>query len=192
MGPYGAALADGSEYRGNYGLPYEELVSFHAERLEVLASAEPDLLAVETIPDAFEATAVVEALTAHPDIPAWLTFSCRDSATTCGGDAFEDAVAVAAAASSVRAVGVNCTAPEHIAGLLAAARRVTDLPFVVYPNAGRTWDAGSRSWSAGGTDVLADEAVLAWADTGAMLVGGCCGLGPAAISAISAALPRRS
>lgn len=188
VGPYGAALADGSEYRGQYGRTHDELVQFHAERLAVLAGADPDLFAVETIPDAFEAAAVIEALAAHPKLPAWITFSCKDDATTCGGDAFVDAVRLTASAPSVVAVGVNCTAPEHVGALLSAARTVTDLPLVVYPNAGRTWDAGTREWTGAGADVLPADEVRGWAETGAQLIGGCCGLGPRAIEEIAAAL----
>jgi homocysteine S-methyltransferase len=190
VGPYGAALADGSEYRGRYGLTHRELVDFHAPRLGVLADARPDLFAVETIPDAVEAAAIVEALGNHPQTPAWVTFSCTDAATTCGGDAFGDAVRVAAAAPSVVAVGVNCTAPEHVHGLLTLARQATDLPLVVYPNAGRTWDAAARSWTGGGADTIPAAQVDAWVAAGAQLVGGCCGLGPTAIAAISATLAK--
>ena len=188
VGPYGAALADGSEYRGQYGRTHEELVQFHAERLAVLAQAAPDLFAVETIPDAFEAAAVVEALAEHSDVPAWISFSCKDDATTCGGDAYVDAVRLAASAPSVVAVGVNCTAPEHVGALLSAARTVTELPLVVYPNAGRTWDAGTRAWTGAWADALPRDEVRGWAAAGARLIGGCCGLGPQAIEEIAAAL----
>jgi homocysteine S-methyltransferase len=191
VGPYGASLADGSEYRGNYGVSHDELVAFHRRRLGALAEAGPDLFAVETIPDAVEAAAVVEALASHPEVPAWLTYSCRDAESTCGGDRFADAVRVAATAPSVVAVGVNCTAPEHVGGLLAAARQATDLPLVVYPNAGRTWDAAARSWTGAGSDTLPAAQVHAWASAGAALIGGCCGLGPSAVAAISAALEPR-
>jgi len=188
VGPYGAALADGSEYRGRYGLSLDELVTFHAERLEVLASARPDAFAVETIPDALEAAAVAVALADHPQIPAWVAFSCRDGATTCGGDAFADAVRVAVTAPSVVAVGVNCTAPEHVSALLQQAALVTRLPLVAYPNAGRTWDAAARAWSGAGTATIASSAVRAWVEEGARLIGGCCGLGPQAIAEIAGAL----
>jgi homocysteine S-methyltransferase len=191
VGPYGAALADGSEYRGRYGLRHDELVAFHAQRLAALAEASPDLFAVETIPDALEAGAIAEALAGHPQIPAWISFSCADAATTCGGDTFSDAVMVAASAASVAAVGVNCTAPEHILGLLQRAADVTDLPLVVYPNAGRTWDPGTRAWSGVGADTVPADAVLDWVDAGASLLGGCCGLGPAAVAGIAAVLATR-
>ena len=188
VGPYGAALADGSEYRGNYGLSHDELVDFHAPRLAVLAAAAPDLFAVETIPDALEASAIATALAEYPRIPAWVTFACRNSATTCGGDAFTDAVRAAGAAPSVVAVGVNCTAPEHVAGLLRLAADATDVALVAYPNAGRAWDATARAWSGAASDELAPDDVRSWVEAGAKLVGGCCGVGPAAISGISRVL----
>src|SRR5690349_6878834 len=48
VGPYGAYLADGSEYRGAYGIDKASLRDFHAPRLELLAAEQPDLIAVET------------------------------------------------------------------------------------------------------------------------------------------------
>jgi homocysteine S-methyltransferase len=191
VGPYGANLPDGGEYRGGYGLGHDELVGFHRERLEVLAAAAPDVFAVETIPDADEARAIAEALAAHPRIPAWISFACSDSRHTCAGDRFEHAVAEATAAPSVAAVGVNCTAPEYLEGLLEAARRVTGLPLVVYPNTGRTWDGPGNRWLGEGTDRLSETTVGRWADLGATLIGGCCGLGPGAVSDIDRVLRQR-
>ena len=186
VGPYGATLHDGSEYRGNYGLTKAELVDFHRVRLEVLAEAEPDLLAIETIPDILEAEALVEVLADFPRLPAWLSFSCADGAHLNGGQRFFDAVAVAVSAPTIRAVGVNCTAPEHVAGLLAAGSGASaGRPFVVYPNAGRLWDGANETWNGDGTDRLPPVQVRSWVDLGARLVGGCCGLGPAAIAQIA-------
>jgi len=191
VGPYGAALADGSEYRGHYGVSHADLVAFHAGRLGVLAECGPDLFAVETIPDAVEATAVAQALAEHPGIPAWITFSCADAATTCGGDDFAGAVAALAGAPTVVAVGVNCTAPEHVLGLLQRAAQVSDLPLVAYPNAGRTWDAAARSWTGVGADVVPAAVVEQWLDAGAAMIGGCCGLGPQAVAVIAGMLQGR-
>ncbi len=189
VGPYGATRHDGSEYRGRYGLSPRALVDFHRERLEVLAGAGPDLLAVETIPDLDEAAALVEVLADHPDLPAWISFSCADGATTCAGQPYADAVAVAVSAPTVRAVGVNCTKPEHVASLLAAAQPArAGRPYVVYPNAGRVWDGVASQWNGDGRDRLPSAAVTGWAGLGAALVGGCCGLGPAAVGAIAATL----
>jgi homocysteine S-methyltransferase len=192
VGPFGATRHDGSEYRGGYGLTHDELVAFHRERLDVLAAAGPDLLAIETIPDVVEAQALVEVLADHPDLPAWLSYSCADGAHTCAGQPFAEAVAVAVSAPTVRAVGINCTAPEHVAALLAAgAGQRRDRPYVVYPNAGRVWDGPTSQWNGDGTDRLPAAAVREWVGLGAALVGGCCGLGPAAVHDIATAIAHR-
>ncbi|MGW5653912.1 homocysteine S-methyltransferase [Streptomyces humi] len=174
VGPYGAMLADGSEYRGNYGLTVAELTRFHRPRLEALAEAAPDVFAVETIPDLREAEAVLTALDGL-GIPAWLSYSVRGT-TTSAGQPLTEAFALARSSEAVVATGVNC-APA--AAATAALALVTGLPGVVYPNGGGTWDPESRGWL-GARDEIADLAP-AWLGAGAALVGGCCRVGPAEI-----------
>jgi homocysteine S-methyltransferase len=189
VGPYGATLHDGSEYRGRYGVAHEDLVAFHRARIEVLVGAGPDLLAIETVPDLEEARAILDALDGA-DVPAWMSFSCADDAHTCAGQRIEDAAALVAE-SRVAAIGVNCTKPDHIAGLVARIRTsAPDLPIVVYPNAGRVWDGAASEWLGAGSDLLPRPAVQSWFDAGVSLVGGCCGLGPTAIADIAATAMR--
>ena len=184
VGPYGAILHDGSEYRGRYGLTHQQLVDFHRERLDVLAAGGPDLLAIETIPDVDEAAALVDVLADHPGLPAWMCFSAADDEHTCAGQPIEEAVAVALNAPSVVAVGINCTDPRHVAGLVTRMRTVTDLPIVVYPNAGGAWDPVDGTWHESGDGVFPDEIVRAWQAAGAMAIGGCCGTDARAVAAI--------
>ncbi len=134
VGPYGAYLADGSEYSGDYGVGSDRLHDFHSERLGVLVSAGPDLLAIETIPSLPETEVLVELLRDHPDMPAWITFSCRDGAHISDGTGIGEAVAVAGSAPNVIGVGVNCTDPAYITSILENA--ASDKPLVCYPNAG--------------------------------------------------------
>jgi homocysteine S-methyltransferase len=189
VGPYGAIRHDGSEYRGRYGLSHQELVDFHRERLEVLAAAEPDLLAVETIPDLDEAAALVEVLADFPGLPAYVSFSCRDGSTVSAGQPAREAAALVASAPTAVAVGVNCTAPEHVGSLLdEMAAGAPGLALVAYPNAGRTWDAMTESWVGEGASTLPADAVAGWVSRGARLVGGCCGLGPDAIQSVATTL----
>lgn len=191
VGPYGAITHDGGEYRGRYGLTHEQLVEFHAERVAVLVDAGPDLLAIETIPDADEAAALVDVLADHPDIAAWMTFSCGSATCTWAGQSIGDAVAVAAQSPSVRAVGVNCVDPALVAGLLQRIRAAVPLPMVAYPNAGRVWLPETESWSpASGGSGLPPEAVDAWLDAGVALLGGCCMTGPSDIAGIATASSR--
>ncbi|MFD6290837.1 homocysteine S-methyltransferase [Streptomyces sp. NPDC060205] len=184
VGPYGAMLADGSEYRGRYGLSVGELERFHRPRVEVLAGARPDVLALETVPDVDEARALVRAVRGL-GVPAWLSYSVAEGRTR-AGQSLEEAFAVAADADEVIAVGVNCCAPEEVDAAVATAVRVTGKPVVVYPNSGETWDAGVRAWS--GRSTFAPERVVGWERVGARLIGGCCRVGPGAVSGIAAAL----
>ena len=180
VGPYGATLADGSEYHGDYAITDEALRQFHAERLALLAESAPDLLAIETIPSAREALALRDALEGNT-LPAWFAFTCRDDARTASGDRIEDAIAIAASVPGVIAVGVNCTDPVFIGPLLERAASVTDLPLVAYGNAGQAWNAAAGVWE--GT-AAASFPVDRWVEAGARLIGGCCGVGPAGIAAL--------
>ncbi len=184
VGPYGAMLADGSEYRGRYGLSVAELERFHRPRMEVLAAAAPDVLALETVPDTDEAEALVRALRGL-DVPAWLSYSAAGGRTR-AGQPLEDAFALAARADEVIAVGVNCCTPEDADHAVALAARVTGKPVVVYPNSGETWDAGARAWT--GRPTFTASRVTGWRESGARLIGGCCRVGPETIAAVAGTL----
>jgi len=171
IGPYGAALADGSEYKGNYGVTKSALKDFHARRLEVLISTSPDLLALETMPDTFEVEVLLELLSDCP-IPYWVSYSCKAGNQTNAGQSFTEAVSLA---KDAMAVGINCTAPELITDLLLSAEGVK--PFVVYPNSGRSWNAKTKEWE-GSSEAGFDELLIkSWISAGAQIIGGCCGIG---------------
>lgn len=191
VGPYGAVLGNGAEFTGDYDRDEDELVAFHVPRLHALASAEPDLLACETIPSVVEARALVRALEEVPHVPAWVSFSCRNAAEICDGTPFETAVRVAASAPNVVAVGVNCTSPLHLDGLIRIAAAETDRPIVVYPNRGAFWDGVRRAWvDPPRQDARPPLQPLRWREAGARLIGGCCGIGPSQIAAMALELGR--
>ncbi|MGW0831966.1 homocysteine S-methyltransferase [Streptomyces prunicolor] len=184
VGPYGAMLADGSEYRGRYALSVAELEAFHRPRMEVLAAVGPDVLALETIPDAVEAEALLRSVRGL-GVPAWLSYSIAGDRTR-AGQPLEEAFALAADVDEVVAVGVNCCAPEDVDAAVETAARVTGKPVVVYPNSGETWDAEARAWT--GRSTFTTEQVEGWLASGARLVGGCCRVGPEAITSIARTL----
>ncbi|QHC24343.1 homocysteine S-methyltransferase [Streptomyces sp. GS7] len=185
-GPYGAMLADGSEYRGRYGLSVDELERFHRPRLEVLAAARPDVLALETVPDADEAVALLRAVRGL-GVPAYLSYSVTGDRTR-AGQPLAEAFAPAAEAQEVIAVGVNCCAPDDADRAVEVAARVTGKPVVVYPNSGEIWDAAARAWC--GSPAFRGDRVAAWVAAGARLIGGCCRVGPETIRELAAALGR--
>ncbi|MEV7297385.1 homocysteine S-methyltransferase [Streptomyces microflavus] len=186
VGPYGAMLADGSEYRGRYGLTVRELERFHRPRLAALAEAEPDVLALETVPDVDEAEAVVR-VAEETGLPVWLSYSVAGGRTR-AGQPLEEAFAVAAGREAVVAVGVNCCDPAEAEEAVRVAVAVTGKPAVVYPNSGEGWDAGGRGWT--GRSTFDPGRVRAWTGAGARLVGGCCRVGPDRIKELAGLLER--
>lgn len=172
VGPYGAVLHDGSEYRGDYGLDEDALVDFHRERFAVLADAGADLLACETIPSRTEAAALVRLLGEHPDTEAWITFSCRDGRHTSAGDPIAECAQWLDAVPQVVAIGVNCVAPEMVESLIHEIGTGTGKPIVIYPNSGESWDAEARCWV--GTADRFTAYVPRWLEAGARWIGGCC------------------
>ncbi len=181
VGPFGASLADGSEYTGRYPVPWDEVVSFHRRRLEVLTDTGPDLFAVETIPRRDEAALLADLLVEYGAPRAWFSFGCAHGDRTYGGD---DLCATADAIvdyPNLVALGVNCVAPHVVGDVLDTLRTqdvpLHDVPFVVYPNHGRVWDGDARVWT-GESDEIDDPLVESWLERGARFVGGCCGTGP--------------
>ncbi|RLK61903.1 homocysteine S-methyltransferase [Actinokineospora cianjurensis] len=181
IGPYGAALADGSEYRGRYGLSVGELTDWHRPRLSVLADAGADVLACETVPDVDEAEALVAVL-GEIGTAAWLSYTVEGGRTR-AGQPLDEAFGLVAASREVIAVGVNCCSPVEVGPAIEVARAVTDKPVIVYPNSGEQWDgkwSGSSAFTAG----MARE----WVAAGATAVGGCCRVTPQQIAELAAVL----
>ncbi|MFJ1708611.1 homocysteine S-methyltransferase [Kitasatospora sp. NPDC088346] len=173
VGPYGAVLADGSEYRGRYGLSVAQLERWHRPRVEVLAAAGPDVLALETVPDVDEAEALLRVVQGL-GVPVWLSFSAAGGLTR-AGQPLAEAFAMAAEVPEVVAVGVNCCPPPDADLAVPLAAQVSGKPVVVYPNSGERWDAGARGWTGGAT--FRGDRVALWVGDGARLVGGCCRVG---------------
>ena len=186
VGPYGAFLADGSEYRGDYDLDEETLLAFHRERIALFAGESPDVFAFETIPCFREARALVRALAEHPGASAWVSFSCRDSEHLADGSPLAEAAAWLDAADNVAAVGVNCVAPDFVPSLLRVLRGSTRKPLIVYPNSGEIFDTERRQWT--GERIDFGAAGRTWLAGGARIVGGCCRTTPDDIRALARAV----
>lgn len=188
VGPYGATLADGSEFHGNYDCNFEDLVRFHRARLSILAAAGADILACETLPSLDEARAILEALKSVPGVRAWFSFTCRDGQHTAHGEAIRDCARVLNAEDAVVAIGVNCTAPGLVASLVREMRAVTTKRIVAYPNRGQKWDAVNRRWTGHAAPQSFGRLAAEWHALGANWIGGCCGTTPHDIAEIRASL----
>jgi homocysteine S-methyltransferase len=192
IGPYGAYLADGSEYRGRYAVSDPELRAFHEERLAILDRTNADCLACETLPSCREAHVLAELLH-NTRLPAWLSFSCQDAEHLNDGTLLRECVAPLTSHPNLFALGVNCTAPRYISGLTgelqaAAPRR----RIVVYPNSGEVYDAQTKQWHGLAEPERFGAIAQRWAADGVALLGGCCRIGPAHIRALRTRLAERA
>lgn len=191
VGPYGAYLADGSEYRGDYVCRDEDFQAFHRQRIETLLLSGVDLLACETFPSFPEICALIALLRSWPQARAWFSFSVRDSEHLCDGTPLREVMAAVSGSSQVVSVGVNCLAPERAAAVLRHLRSLTSLPLLVYPNSGERYDPQLKSWHrhASNGPTLVDY-LPEWLEAGARLIGGCCRTTPDEIATLRQHLPR--
>lgn len=195
IGSYGAYLADGSEYSGKYGdaVSLETLKDFHRRRLQVLLKSGADLIAFETIPNKLEAKASAELLEEEGiNIPAWFSFNSKDGINVVSGDSILECASIADSCKQVVAVGINCTPPRFIHGLVLSIRKATSKPIVIYPNSGETYNAELKQWtkSSGVVDEDFVSYINKWREAGASLFGGCCRTTPNTIRAIGSVLSK--
>ena len=187
VGPYGAALANGAEYTGDYDRDEAGLRDFHRERFRLLAASGADLLACETIPSGAEARALASLLVESEATLAWFSFSCRDGLRIRDGTPLADCARFLAPLPQVVAIGVNCTSPDFALSLVASVAAVTNKPIVAYPNSGERYLAATKTWSGEAATRWADLGRV-WRGAGARLIGGCCRTGPAHVRALREAL----
>ncbi|EMD96932.1 hypothetical protein COCC4DRAFT_32957 [Bipolaris maydis ATCC 48331] len=191
VGPYGAFLADGSEYRGDYVVPKEKMKDFHRGRIQALVEAGVDILACETIPSKAETEALIDLLTSEfPSSEAWFSFTLRDGSHISDGTPLSEIVALFKGVEQVVSLGFNCV-PDDVA--LVALQELKPLvkegTMVVYPNSGEQWNAKAREWEGKRTEgsTLAKK-TEEWRDAGAGLIGGCCRTTPEDIAVMKQAL----
>jgi homocysteine S-methyltransferase len=184
IGPYGAYLADGSEYRGNYGISDQALTDFHEPRIELLDNSMADIFACETIPS-FQEANVLSTILKNKSKAAWISFSCKDGKHISDGTPIEACTALFTHHPTVFAIGVNCTAPEHISALIQCIKTKSgDKKIVVYPNSGAVYDPETKTWSGLSDASSCEVMVKEWIDLGADIIGGCCGVGPEQIKSM--------
>lgn len=187
VGPYGAYLADGSEYRGDYIRSQDEFIAFHRPRIASLLAAGADLLACETLPSFPEICALITLLAEYPEANAWLSLTLKDSQHLSDGTPLNQVIAAISESPQVIAIGINCIALEKTTPALTYLQTLTDLPLVVYPNSGEHYDAQSKTWHQH-HEVCGTLAgyLPEWLAAGAKLIGGCCRTSPKDIAELAA------
>lgn len=184
VGPYGAYLADGSEYRGDYTISEPDLMDFHRRRMQLLLEAGADVLACETIPCLFEAQAMAKVVGEFENALCWTSFSCNSETTICDGTSLSVCAAAMDVFPQVAAIGINCTPPHLLPSLIREIRSASQKPVAVYPNSGEIYDPVSKTWKGTSEEGGFALASKAWYEAGARLIGGCCRTTPSDIAQV--------
>lgn len=185
MGPYGAYLADGSEYKGYSNVSDSALEAFHKTRIDVYEDTDADFFAFETIPSLQEAKVLSKLLNSNPR-PSWISFSCKNAEQLNDGHQISDAISLFADLSSVFAIGVNCTAPKYITNIIDTIKKIApQKKIIIYPNSGEVYHAASKTWSGLSDPLVFEKMAWEWYKNGADIIGGCCRIGPEHISKLT-------
>jgi len=179
IGPYGATLSDGSEYRGDDTLSEQELLDFHAPRFAMLDELEADCYACETIPSLREARVLAELL-AQSKTAGWITFTCKDEKHISDGTPLAACASELADRQGVFALGINCTRPQFITPLIEELKpHLGHCKLVVYPNSGEIFSAEKKEFYGDASPL--NKLAVEWLDLGVDILGGCCRVGPETI-----------
>lgn len=191
IGPYGAYLADGSEYRGDYSVSDAELRAFHEPRWRIMAESSVDVFGLETIPSLREARILLDLLEETEGVRAWFSFSCRDEEHISDGTPLVECARMLSESEQVVAVGVNCVSPRLITPLIDhILEGAPEKLVVVYPNSGESYDATRKCWTGTIDPVEFGDEAVRWFRAGASIIGGCCRTTPDHIRQIRAALAK--
>ncbi|CAI2635763.1 MULTISPECIES: homocysteine S-methyltransferase [Apilactobacillus] len=176
VGPYGAFLANGSEYTGDYSLTDEEYIAFHEGRIKAMVEAGIDVLILETLPNINELKAITE-YTKQFDIPVIVAASLRDKSHLADGSSLIEVASFLESQEHVIAYGLNCTKPQLVTPALKVLKQShpTHKPFIAFPNSGATYNPEIKEWN---HDDLSfeefDELIAQWFNLDLKFVGGCC------------------
>lgn len=190
VGPYGAYLADGSEYRGDYKCTAAEFQDFHRPRIAALLDAGVDLLGLETIPSFNEIQALLQLLqTEFPSATAWLGITLKDASHLSDGTPLSEVLSlVSQHKDQILSFGINCVPPGLALESLRHMRELTTLPLLCYPNSGETYVPGQHAWTGDKSGQQMRESALQFRAAGAGLIGGCCRTTPEDIRNIASVL----
>ncbi len=191
IGPYGAYLADGSEYTGNYGCTDSEIYDFHAPRLEVFEHEDVDLLACETVPSYREAKVLMDIIQKTSDKPAFISFSCKDGLHISDGTPVRNCTELFPKDDPSIGIGINCTNPVFVSSLIEEIKAVNEMSqTIVYPNSGEVYNTGLRSWEKSRDLPSLHQFAQYWMSKGVRVIGGCCRTRPDHIRQLRQSLMR--
>ncbi len=169
-------------------MSYEEAQELFREQLQPLLDGGADLIVFETFSFVMELVQGIKAARSlSPKIPIVAQVRLDDVNHLVGGGSLENFVKEISK-HEVDVLGLNCSlGPLNMLRALEKLKKLTEKPISVQPNAGRPQRVSHRSIYMASPEYMAEYAKR-FIQTGASIVGGCCGTHPAHIRAMRAAI----
>lgn len=165
-------------------LDFEELIDVYKEQIKYICEEGVDLIVVETMMSLQETRAAVIAAREVCDLPILCTMTFEeDGRTLYGSDPMTCAIVLESLGAS--AVGANCSSgPDKMAKVIKQMSSVVSIPVIAKPNAGMPAldQDGNTVYSMTDDDFASYAELLV--ESGASILGGCCGTAPSYIKAL--------
>lgn len=186
VGPYGASLANGAEYTGDYGnISDEGLINFHTERISVLCNDDRvDIIGLETMPNKRELRILLELMDSY-DKDYYLSLSVNGEKLA-DGTTIEELLELISKAERLIAAGVNCLSLQDSLEWLKKLKESEKI-LIVYPNSGEIYDGINKKWieNPNGSMSWKNYVQKLKAIGNVKIIGGCCRTTPNDIKQIS-------
>lgn len=171
-------------------LTFDEAYDIVKEQI-LLAKDDVDLILFETMSDLYEVKAGILAAKENCDLPIFVTMTFEANGRTLSGSTPTTMVNVCSGLG-VDAIGVNCSlGPDELKPIIEEILSVSHLPVMIQPNAGLPCLVDGHTHF----DITREhycESVLAYAQSGVSIIGGCCGTTPAFIELLKETLPKKA
>ena len=158
-------------------LPFETAVEVFAKNIRVAQRCGVDLVIIETFTDCYETKAAVLAAKENSDLPIFVTNVYDENGKMLTGASIEAMVAMLEGLG-VAALGTNCSlGPDKMINIIERFSKCSSLPIIANPNAGLpVMVNGKTIYTLNARDFA--SSVLKLAESGANILGGCCGTEP--------------
>ncbi len=164
-------------------LDFEDAVSIFKQTIKIGVEEGADLVLIETMNDSHEAKAALLAAKECCDLPVFVTTVYDEGMKLLTG-ANPAAMTAILEGLGADAIGMNCgLGPEQMLGIVPELAKYASVPVIVNPNAGLPRSENGKTIYDVDPQEFA-QLMLKIAESGANVVGGCCGTTPAHIRAL--------
>ena len=174
-GPYGASLADGSEFTGKYNTSDKIIMDYHQENMNIIKDLDIDIILYETIPCLREIE-ILSKLVEEYEKEVWVSFTCNKDLEFRDGSSIIKACKILSSKKNISTIGMNCFSPLLAKEALKKLKENSSKKILIYPNSGEIYNNKDKDWY--GENFFDYSMIKKWLALSPDIIGGCCRVGP--------------